>query len=109
MKKLGLLFILLISGCCQDNDADCTQNELIDKKAQQESEHKLETTPELVSIQDGVRLYRIWTFEPHAKDHWTYFTTPCGDVSSVVEWQEQHGKTSSTESIRAGSSGSGCK
>jgi hypothetical protein len=100
---VAITALLLLAGCCHDNDADCTVQQLADKQAMA----KRETVPELVAVKDNVRLYRIYTIEPgNTHNHWTYFTTPCGDTSSSIEWSQ--GKAGNTQ-IPVDVNGTGCK
>jgi len=90
--------LFLLAGCCENNDADCTQAELQGKKARQAEWD----TPALVTEKDGVRLYCIHC---SSTDHVAYFTTPCGDTS----WTEMdhHGKV--TDYYPKHVNGTGCK
>jgi hypothetical protein len=108
-RRAAIAAALLLAACCSNDDRDCTTDDLAVKNARRQWVEQHTTTPELISEQDGVKLYRIWTLEPQARDHWTYFTTPCGDVRGTVEWTERHGKASSTYDLNADTAGSGCK
>ena len=101
MKNIVVLAALLLSACCsEDTQTECTQSQIADTKAR-----NAPPTPQFVAEQDNVRVYRIWTREPHADDHWTYFTTPCGDVSAEIEYLR--GK--SRRDIPANVNGTGCR
>lgn len=109
MKKY-ILMLLMLSACCSNDDNDCTEEELAAKTAQRQYWHEKETKPELVSVVNGIKLYRIWTIEPSSKleNHWTYFTAPCGDVSAELSWEEMHGKVTEQIHQQINTAGSGC-
>ncbi len=106
---------LMLSACCDFNENDCPPEVRAQRQANRDYWDEKAKTPELISQTDGIRLYRIWTFEPSYKlqNHWTYFTTPCGDVNAELTWEEATGtlKTRHYEKhhqqIRT--SGSACK
>lgn len=101
MRIKYILPLLILSACCtKDYPGDCDENELAEIKKEAERER----TPQFITVKDNVRLYRVWTNEPHAESHWTYFTTPCGDVSSVISYRE--GRTAAQ--IPTTVSGTGC-
>lgn len=114
MNNTGLIArlsaLLLLAGCCDNNDNDCTVAELAQKNADRQYWHQKATVPELVTETDGIKLYRIWTIEPsRLQDHWTYFTTPCGDVNAELTWNERRGKTHETKHQQISTPGGGCK
>lgn len=109
--RVALFALMSLAGCCSDDDRDCTVDELAAKNEQAAWVEKHTTTPELVSETGGVRLYRIWTVEPSSglENHWTYFTTPCGDVNAELTWQESYGKLSETRHQQLQTAGGGCQ
>lgn len=99
MKKFIIISVaLILEACCDENHKrECTNDQLQELEA--------EKSPVLISTTDGVKLYRIWTTEPEARSHWTYFTTPCGDTSATINFM--NGKISQDMAIST--NGSGCK
>lgn len=101
-RLLRLLPLLSLAACCSyDNQGDCTPEE----REKVVERHLTETTPELVLEKDGVRLYRIWTIEPNAHNHWTHFTTPCGATSALIDYS--CGKNCHNQ-VRSDVNGVGC-
>lgn len=94
--------LLLLSGCCDNNDADCTKSELVSKKAAQAEWD----TPALIAEKDGVKVYCIHC---SSRDHVAYFTTPCGDTSWTEQDTTMSGKTPITDYMPKHITGQGCK
>lgn len=81
IKYCALIALLLTIAGCDDSASS----------AYSDPDYNKEYPAQLVLVQDNIKLYRVWTREPEARNHWTYFTVPCGDVSNIVEFQS--GKT----------------
>lgn len=96
MKIRYLLPLLLLAACCSENNQnDCTKDEI--------AHHSEDRVPEFVSEKDGVKLYVV---KPCWSCYAVYFTTPCGDT----QWTEDHpyGK-GQHDYVQKHVNGSGCK
>lgn len=75
---MGICCVLLV-GCCETNDADCTVQGLAYKR------QAAGQIPEKVTQVGNVVLYRVVDYHEYV-----YFTVPCGDVH--YNTGEMHGK-----------------
>jgi len=92
-KRIALLVLLSLTGCCMDGtESDCT-----DADRQRIAE---QAVPVLVAERDGVRLWRI---RDRGDNVW--FTTPCGEAS----WTESRRTGKATRHIPHQTNGQGCE